>query len=292
MSYNSDTNTNSKKRKYNWDASAANAARTGGQHWGGQDFEGGVRPFNPKAGTWTPIPTAPSMPRLFVPRTPGGQIVAEKKYFDSSSFRTIVDADINFANQVLDPLTLNCLFAPTKGNSIENREANAVHVHTIKLRGNILRSSTVDGNQDQPMLIRIILVQDKQTNGTQMVSENLIQSGVVGPVPPAIFMFQNTGSFGRYQILKEKFLYHQTVPLVRDQTTGNLINSIQQMFFKMSYKFSSPLKVQFNSSNSGTVADIVDHSFHLIVACTPQGPTSPGQGTPTMNMRCRVSFTG
>jgi len=75
-------------------------------------------------------------PRLFVPRTPGGQILAESHYFDTE--RTITAIAFNGASWTgteYDPNTtaMLCLFAPVIGDDLTNRTGRKVFVKKIKI---------------------------------------------------------------------------------------------------------------------------------------------------------------
>jgi len=122
---------------------------------------------------------------------------------------------------------------------------------------------------------------DKQTNGATMNSEDLITSasGV-----PGTFQFQNTSNFGRFQILKDKIITFPPFPIAANG--GNLFQSGNSRYFKIKYTFKTPLKVNFNSTNGGTVADIVDNSFHLLAGKYNVDTTV------TLDYQVRVGFTG
>lgn len=224
-------------------------------------------------------------PILYVPRTPGGQVVAERKYFDSQlATHAIAITTVSFTGAEADPTGggINTLFAPQQGNDISNREGRSCWVHNITVRGVLKitpQASQTTGDKGQT--IRLILVMDKQSNGTQMASEDLIASGNSVPM---FFGFQNTANFGRFQILKDKMISFQPFPIAGNGTT--LIQGGCSRIFKLKYSFKTPIKVNFNSTNGGTIADIVDNSFHFIAA-------RDDSDTPVnLDYKSRVSFTG
>lgn len=232
--------------------------------------------------------------RMYTPRTPGGQMLAERKYYDCSRVNTTVQRVLsNWNNTVLDGVIrypgdsvdtgVLCLFAPKQGNDITEREARSVFVHNITIRGTvnfaIESGTTLTGGHKY----RLILVLDKQTNGTQMGGEQLINSG---QATTALEMFQNTANFGRFQILKDKMIT-LTNPTCHSYPDGSVQQQSMSRSFKLRHVFKQPLRINFNDGNSGTVADIVDNSIHFLVATANDTDPSPG-----CEYQCRTSFSG
>lgn len=232
-------------------------------------------------------PAQPRTPyKLYVPRTPGGQITSERKYKDyrCSSFAVAV-TNSSFTSAEANPNVgaPGCLFAPVQGNDISEREGRNVYVHTIRIQGVIeVASQTGQSAIDMQQTCRLILCMDKQTNGTAMNSEDLIMSS--GGVP-GTFQFQNTGNFGRFQILKDKIISFPPFPVAANGA-GQVFQAGCSKYFKIKYTFKTPIKVNFNATNGGTVADIVDNSFHLLAG-------RDNADTPVnLDYQVRVGFTG
>jgi len=79
----------------------------------------------------------------------------------------------------------------------------------------------------------------------------------------AVSSFQSLANFGRFNVLKDiKFAMGN--PNMAFDGTNIEQNGIQKPF-SLTYNFKKPVEVHFNSTNGGTIADIVDHSFHVIV---------------------------
>lgn len=227
------------------------------------------------------------LPRvMYVARTPGGQVNSERKYFDTRCATLAVQiTNASFAGAEADPNVGggNCLFSPTQGNDISNREGRSCYVHKITIQGVIeVNAQTGQAAVDQTQTCRLILCMDKQTNGTQMNSEDLIES--TGGVP-GTFQFQNTKNFGRFQVLRDKFVNFSQFTIAANGS-GQVFQGGQSKYFKLKYQFKTPIRVNFNATNGGTVADIVDNSFHLLAGRdNADSPVS-------LDYQCRVSFTG
>lgn len=202
----------------------------------------------------------------------GGLLATERKYFDATRTNLALTAPNTWAGTEVDPPTLNTLFCPVEGSDINERIGRKVSVLSIKIRGTFY--VPVQANQtatDLGAFVRFILFQDLQTNGSQAQGEELMTgSGVNAPLN--ISQFQSTANFGRFRVLKDKVQSLRDPQIAWDGT--NIEQSGYYVPFKCSYNFAKPVMVRFNSTNGGSVADIVDNSFHMI-AMIPQSSLAP-----------------
>lgn len=209
---------------------------------------------------------------------------SEMKYFDSLRSAATVSESTDWTGTEIDPTTVNTLFAPTEGAAINQRIGRKVHVYKIKIRGVI--SPGVDMDQTDQLVQqswRLILFQDMQTNGSQAQGEQLMTPPSTATTALAFSAFQNINNFGRFRVLKDKIIYG------RDRTAGtdgaNTTSQASALVpFKCSYNFKKPVQTTFNATNGGTIADIVDNSYHLLL----QASGSPGSAT--VSYICRVCF--
>lgn len=208
------------------------------------------------------------------------QAIVERKYFDNQLVAaTITALTASWAGGELDPTSLS-LFNPSRGSDINNVDGRKCQVLAIKIRGLITIPAQADATgADDPGVIRLVLVQDKQTNSAQLNAEDVINSGAANV---ALEMFQNTAFFGRFQVLKDKMFRVDNPAMSWDGT--NIEQNGLQIHFKMNHKFTKPVEVHFNATNGGTVADIIDNSFHIIGGCTN---TELSYG---LNYKSRVTF--
>lgn len=226
----------------------------------------------------------------FVPRSLGNTLATtERKFWDT----VVIDRAINtvtttFSGAMADPTTLNCLFTPITGAEMYNRIARKTYVHKISVVGRIslpVVSNATTLDVLAPLTIRLILCIDKQTNGAQMNSQDLIGalSGVTGDT---IDLYQNPAFFGRFQVLKDKRFVLQNAATAVEQ---NFILDRQGLttLFKWVVKFRKPIVVHYNNVNVGTVGDVVDNSFHFLAAVQ----TPSNSSIPILNYRARTIFT-
>jgi len=154
---------------------------------------------------------------------------------------------------------MGCLFAPTQGDDISNRRARKVFVKKIRVSGFLyVAAATALTTPQQPTQVRVILFMDKQTNGSQVSPAVLMASGAGSD---AVHMFQSPAGFGRFKVFKDK-----TFTLLPGGTfgpsTGNLIGQTG-LIREFSFTVKPNVWVNYNATNGGTVADIIDNSFHI-----------------------------
>lgn len=220
-----------------------------------------------------------------VRRTPSGlpqkqfQTIVERKYFTQSLTATaFVTSGTTWAGGELDPTTLT-LFVPTQGDDITNRDGRKVQILAIKINATINIPAQTDQTVADPgTQIRVVLVQDRQTNSAQLNAEDVIATAA----NQVINAFQNTAFFGRFQVWKDKTFDMQSPTLTWDGT--NIEQSGLTKSFKWNLKFKKPVVVHFNATNGGTVADIIDNSFHIIGLCSSTALA------PTLGYQVRTTF--
>lgn len=205
---------------------------------------------------------------LFVPRSVGNpRAITERKYFDSERSVALPVVGANFASAEVDPTTLNTIFAPTQGDDFNQRTGRKVQVLKITVNGYIICTTQTDQTTaDTASLCRILLVQDKQSNAQQLNSEDVLSSG---DASQAINFFQNPAFFGRFRVLKDKRIDMQNPNMSYDGT--NIEQAGIMRSFKFNVKFKKPVVVHYNATNGGTVADVVDNSFHMVAATNANG---------------------
>jgi len=211
-----------------------------------------------------------------VGRTKGAAVTGEMKYFDTARATTAMVAVGNTwtGGCILDPATTIdlgapavanplCLFVPTVGSGLNQRIGRQVKVLKLKVHGTISFAPVAAvALAETSSKIRMLLVIDQQTNSTQMLPADLM-NGSPGATA-TINSFQNPNNFGRFRVLKDKVAFLQDPNMVGDPGVPNVVLNGQKKNFKFNINFKEPLVVHFNATNGGTVADIIDNSFHLI----------------------------
>lgn len=196
-----------------------------------------------------------------VARTRGAPVQGEMKLYDTFLAPTAIPSVAAWTGTEFDPATLNTLFVPVVGAGVNQRIGKSVKVMKIKITGCIFCAAQIDATAaDQPTVVRLILHQDMQTNSAQAQGEQVMQPTTNAGEAP--FTYQNNDNFGRFKVLKDKLISLQNPAISWDGT--NMEQNALVKTFKITKIFKEPVEIRFNNTNGGTVADIVDNSFHVI----------------------------
>lgn len=215
-----------------------------------------------------------------VARTRGAAVTGEMKYFDTTYSGAIVE-NHDWTGSEADPATFLTLFDPIVGAGVNQRIGKSCKVLKIKMNMSVVcpLQTNVTGT-DNAADIRIIVYQDKQTNSAQAQGEQVMTAGTGDA--NGYLAFQNIDNFGRFRVLMDKMFTLQNPNLSWDGT--NMEQQGLGKTWKFSKSFKKPVVVRFNNTNGGTVADIVDNSFHVIAI------TDNDDLVPTLTYNCRVNY--
>jgi len=217
----------------------------------------------------------------WVPRVVGNpRAVTERKYFDSTVSVAVASCSTGWAGTLTNPTTLNTLFCPSLGDDYKDRNGRQVKVLAIKIKG-FLETPEESGQAtaEGPTLTRVILVQDNQTNAAALSPADVILSSAASG---GVNMFQNPANFGRFQVLKDR-VFNTTSRTGMAGVAGAFSIGGQALPFKITKKFKVPPVVHFNATNGGTIADIIDKSWHIMTGYQ-------GDNAPSIAYKCRVVF--
>jgi len=230
-----------------------------------------------------------------VARTRGAMSMGEMKYFDTALDLTPITAcTTTWPNNVRDPTSTinlgdaavanpNCLFCPKVSAALNGRVGRNVKVMKIKISGHInVAPQAGQTGSDASAVIRMLLVIDQQTNSSQMNAAQLLNDAL--SADNTIHSYQNPNNFGRFRVLKDKRVTLSDLNMVGSPTTADVTQAGKVIPFKFSHRFAQPLLVHFNATNGGTIADIVDNSFHFIIG------TSSSAYAPNVTYYSRVSY--
>jgi len=203
-----------------------------------------------------------------VPRTLGALFAnPEIKYYDTDRPNIdipAVSATTLTAAPSTEPTgTVGCLFAPSLGDTVSQRNGRKVAIKKIRISGSVqIPPQSAQSTGEDPIIVRVVVYVDKQSNGAQAGLVDVFR-GVTGGVGPftMIKQPQSTGQMGRFRVLKDKFYTFDNFNAVG--TAGSFIQSSILKNFKFNITFKKPLNVNFNDVNDGTVASISSGAVHL-----------------------------
>jgi len=226
----------------------------------------------------------PNRPRVGYPsvaRTRGVGVQGEMKYFDTEVVNDSISVNADWTGTVEDPVGVDTLFAPGVGPAYNQRIGKSAKIMKLKLHGTV-HCSPHDDMLAAPygVQIRLLLVQDCQTNSVQMGGEQLMTPSSAGALV-GTNNFQNVNNFGRFRVWKDKTITFDNTQF--DGAAPAIYIAGRLRHFKWSLKFAEGLQVRFGASG-GTIADIVDNSFHVVALA------SNNIINPSITYRCRVCF--
>jgi len=218
----------------------------------------------------------------------GGLLGIETKFLDipmtTRSFVTSVDA----TGGELQPSSVvtGCLSAPAQGDGAQNRDGKKIIIKSALIQGNITFEAE-EGITAAPLActIYLALVQDTQTNGVTINSEDVF-TNPVGSALSAANPFRNMSNTQRFKVLKT-FQYTVDTPSMANDTgaTGGITFFGKTIPFDISWKGMIP--VNFTAaSTSADVANVVDNSLHLIGFANNTGWAS------SVQCNTRIRFIG
>lgn len=219
-----------------------------------------------------------------VPRTRGPTAAMQKSenhYFDTEReafsggvANSIISNTTSWIGTLQPPTALGrtTLFAPTLGNSIQDRTARTCWVKKIKFRGCVYHTKITDieqgGAEIMPPIVRLLLVQDDQANGVPTGGAEIMRTIAQASTKNVFNTFQNLDNLGRFKVLKDKVVRFSdedgwTIFPTVAGLAGNTNAPQRAKMIKFTHTFKKPVKVHFNAVNNNTVASIVAPSFGI-----------------------------
>lgn len=196
------------------------------------------------------------------------KLIAPPKEDSRALFRTLRFIDYTalavITNQVtgttkIDPATVLSYAGVPKGQGPSTRQGRQILVRSLHFRGH-LKYLTKDDNTatGDPISVRLVVVQDTQTNGASYTPSDLFLNEAVGPISP--FSYRNLCFSNRFKILATR-----RFELVPKGITG-AIDGINYAYCGDSVYFEIDLDMNTIVHHTGTsanITDIQDHSYHL-----------------------------
>lgn len=210
-----------------------------------------------------------------------GFLGIEKKFYDTSK----VNLDISNAGAATgaeaDPNTIKCISAPSQGDGESQRDGRKMMIKSIQVTGTVSRTAQADQTAaDASANVYIALVQDTQSNATQLNSEDVFinpSTSVATIANPLINMQYSQ----RFKVLGAKKF---TLPVPTMSFDGT---NIEQSGVSKTFKFfkTCNIPVSFQSTTEG-ITNVIDNSLHIIAF------TDATNAVPTLSYNSRIRFVG
>jgi len=216
----------------------------------------------------------------------GGFLGVEKKFYDCALANAAIAQNANFQTCWLDPTAIpaatQCLNAPVQGTGANQRVGIKYNILSIWIGGQVYVQPVANLATAPPATtVFWALVMDKQTNGAQMATELIYQNPSATLFGASLNPVRNIQYSKRFKVLKT-WNCVLTPNFSGDGVANQEDVAAASMPFEFFKKFNKPIRVEC-AANGGTVADIMNYSFHLI-GCA-------NGGAALMTYNCRVRFT-
>ncbi len=197
-------------------------------------------------------------PRAYVPRRVRYRSGPELKFADTDF------APVNIPNTVAgseaDPPGFGAQTSPgllsgvIQGDTATTRDGRQILVKSIHIRGAVSLQSFAGSTLQGDAIVRVALIQDMQTNGSQFSAEDVFLS-----TSNVEFSFRNLNFINRFKILKQRIFTLNLKAAAGDGAVNDTPVT------KSTFNWFIRLNMQVNHTlGTGVVAAVTDNSLHLI----------------------------
>jgi len=209
----------------------------------------------------------------------------ERKYYDQSwNDENVSPITTIWGNSTIinTGASVPSLVLPRGGTDINQRIGNKIALQKLVVRFQMRTPiSAIDGAVPASQTFRVLLVQNKQTNGIQCDAVDVLLSD--GTDEPMLLCFQNVAKFGKFRILKDVTRTVTPKQMAFSSTTAT--RSAGTVYYgKFVVKFKQPVVVRFQA-DAGTIGDVMDNSFFIMAGCDQSSPNV------RMSMKSRAYYT-
>jgi len=212
-----------------------------------------------------------------------GFLGIETKFYDTTLSAATIAAATDATGGEYDPSATSMISTPAQGDSEQQRDGKKILIKNVQIKGIVVRPQTEDavappGGDN----VFIALIQDLQSNGAQMNSEDCFKN-LAGTAAGATVPLRNLLYSERFRVLKSEML-NMDVPSVSAE--GDNLHSAVGVTkcFEWFVPFPEGLPVNFNAGTTASIANVVDNSLHVIAYSN--------LGVCTLTYNARIRFQG
>lgn len=211
----------------------------------------------------------------------GGFLGIELKFYDTSLVASALTAPSDSTGGEHDESATIAPTTITQGDGEQQRDGRKCVVKSIFINGTVTTAALINQTALKVApVVYICLVQDKQTNGATIVSEQVFTNdganGILAASPMRNLQFSN-----RYRVLSRVKLNVKDPQAAYDGT--NLEIAGTETPFVLSWK--GNMNILYKGTTE-TIANTVDNSVHVIAFASNTGLV------PLLNYNCRTRFVG
>jgi len=177
------------------------------------------------------------------------------KYFDTNYDTTTIN--IGLVGAEADPVTVLCLNAMAQGDGAQSRDGRRIVMHSVHVKGKLTYKATQNTSASSPT-VRVALILDSQTNGSQLNAEDVFQDPATGIETNA---FRKIEWGQRFKVLSDK-TYSLEPKGLAILTTTTLWTTSCIKNFKINKKLGLPVNY---SGTTGVIGSVADYSLHMCI---------------------------
>lgn len=207
----------------------------------------------------------------------------ESKFFDVFH-NDQINSGTNATWVTADPATEKCLSACTQGEEATSRDGRQYVITSLHIKGfvQVLRSASISATP-KGGTVRLLVVHDKQTNGTQLAATEVMNTHT-GTFD--FLGFRNLEWTKRYTVLMDTVIDLSQMQVVSD--AANLFDTNEKRYyFEFNRKFKKGILVN-TTGTTAVVDNIADNSLHMIASAEP----IVNGGDTYLIYRARMRFQG
>lgn len=208
----------------------------------------------------------------------------EKKFLDNFLVGQALVAATDWAGTELDPATTLCFTAPAQGDTASSRDGKQIICKSLHITGQVF-CVPQEGQGDPPLATEVFLacVLDTQTNNAQLNGEDVYSlataNAALNPYP-----LRNMNFGKRFKILKsQRCVFDNTNHSFAAANSFNTSGRVVEIDWFIPL---NDLRVNFNSTATGVIGNVLDNSIHLI------GNANITTQAPTISYQARLRFIG
>lgn len=202
----------------------------------------------------------------------------ELKFIDRNASFTVPQNTV--VGAMIDP-SVGCLDGVSLGTGESARIGRIAYLKQIYIQGHVYfangTTSTKGGGS-----VTFWLVQDKQTNGAQCGSDEVLLEPLDTSLAPTAF--QNLQFSDRFRVLK-KWKVTAQQPSITTSTGNTTVTNAQDVQFSAFCKLNN-MKVEYKAAGTSAISDHTSNSLHLIAI----GDNTIDGGS-AIRYQCRTRFT-
>lgn len=185
----------------------------------------------------------------------GGFLGLEKKFVDYEYDAAVVQT---VASAEADPATALCLNVSAQGDGPSEHDGRQAVIKSIEIRGTVLFSGTDAATPAESGYVRILVLLDKQTNGAQFNSEDVLKDPTDADLDSDAM--RNLEFIERFQVLRDMTIHSGDRSSIWDGTSAPTEATYKP------FKIFIPLKnlVCNFTSTTAAIANVKDNSIHVM----------------------------